>query len=338
MHEAFTQLAALSNSACYNIKAVVQQTGVNVSTLRAWEQRYGVPQPDRSAHGHRLYSPREVALVRWLKRCTDEGIAISNAVEMLRRSGTLDNAVVAAAAPDPLAATWEAHMLQLLELLDRADIRGAHRLVNHIAAQHSVDELLSLLFQPLLVELGQRWARGELCIADEHLATNFVRQRLLVLSQLYAPFADQPRLICGCATDERHEVGLLMFGTLMAARGWQVIQLGQSLTTEGLAVFLRRAAPAVVALSASLIDHLPALVEVGRLVESQESLGVQLVFGGRLFSMHPELALQMPGVYLGNDMSVAVSRTDALRTTLMAAPLRLAGIHHVGGFTAERSA
>ncbi|MFN3334677.1 MAG: MerR family DNA-binding transcriptional regulator, partial [Caldilinea sp.] len=40
----------------YNLKAVVQETGLKADTLRAWERRYGVPTPQRTDSGHRLYS------------------------------------------------------------------------------------------------------------------------------------------------------------------------------------------------------------------------------------------------------------------------------------------
>ena len=63
MNEHIKHLLSLPDTPRYNIKAVVQQTSVNISTLRAWEQRYGIPNPKRSEHGHRLYSQRDVAIM-----------------------------------------------------------------------------------------------------------------------------------------------------------------------------------------------------------------------------------------------------------------------------------
>src|SRR4051812_3679956 len=73
MIEQINNLLTLSDTPRYNIKAVVQQTQVNISTLRAWEQRYGVPHPQRSGHGHRLYSQRDIAIITWLRQCTENG-------------------------------------------------------------------------------------------------------------------------------------------------------------------------------------------------------------------------------------------------------------------------
>jgi DNA-binding transcriptional MerR regulator len=67
----------------YNIKAVVQTTGISPSTLRAWERRYNIARPQRSESGYRLYSERDIAVIRWLKTQLDAGMSISQAVAWL---------------------------------------------------------------------------------------------------------------------------------------------------------------------------------------------------------------------------------------------------------------
>jgi len=68
----------------FNTKAVVQQTGVPAPTLRAWERRYKLIAPERANNAYRLYSQRDIALIRWLKERVDTGIAISHAVALFR--------------------------------------------------------------------------------------------------------------------------------------------------------------------------------------------------------------------------------------------------------------
>lgn len=48
----------------FNIKAVVRETGIPADTLRAWERRYGVPRPERSAGRQRIYSRRDIQLIK----------------------------------------------------------------------------------------------------------------------------------------------------------------------------------------------------------------------------------------------------------------------------------
>src|SRR5690349_21194024 len=142
MLEQLAHLRSLSETPRYNIKAVVQQTHVNISTLRAWEQRYGVPSPNRSEHGHRLYSQRDIAIIKWLKQCTDEGLAISQAVQMLRDSGLLGSGAEAVLPFAPVVAAssggWSEMRAQLLDALLNANMRQAHILVNTVSTMHPV--------------------------------------------------------------------------------------------------------------------------------------------------------------------------------------------------------
>ena len=81
-------LAQFSTAPVFNTKAVARETGVPADTFRAWERRYGMPRPQRTPGGHRLYSERDIAIIRWLRDRTDEGVNISHAVLLL--TNTLD--------------------------------------------------------------------------------------------------------------------------------------------------------------------------------------------------------------------------------------------------------
>lgn len=319
MNEHVKHILALPDSPRYNIKAVVQQTGVNISTLRAWEQRYRLPSPKRSEHGHRLYSQRDVAIIKWLKQCTDEGLAISQAVSMLRDLDHDDvsptRALGSQSAPTLIprgGSNWPEIRAQLMEFLDVTDMRQAHLLVNHICTMFPIETVILELFEPIMLQIGERWIRGEITIAEEHMFSNFVRQRLLGLVQLHAPFAHGPRLICGCAPDEQHELGLLMFALLMEQRGWEVIYLGQSLEAEGIEVLLRRLAPALVCISNSMVEHMAGMLKLCQAVAALEPYRIRLSYSGPVFEHYPEFQARIPGVYLGTDLHLAVSRADQL--------------------------
>src|SRR5512145_944070 len=77
-------MATANQNPIYNLKAVVQETGLKADTLRAWERRYGLPQPERSGGGHRLYSQRDMEIIKWLIDRQEEGMSISRAVDLWR--------------------------------------------------------------------------------------------------------------------------------------------------------------------------------------------------------------------------------------------------------------
>ena len=51
------------------IRDVVERTGVGEATLRAWEQRYGFPEPERLPSGHRRYRESDVSGASGLCAC-----------------------------------------------------------------------------------------------------------------------------------------------------------------------------------------------------------------------------------------------------------------------------
>lgn len=80
----FPTLAQYSDLPMFNTKAVVQQTSVPAPTLRAWERRYKLLSPERANNDYRLYSERDIVMIRWLKERVDNGMSISQAIALFR--------------------------------------------------------------------------------------------------------------------------------------------------------------------------------------------------------------------------------------------------------------
>ena len=74
----------LSKNPIYNLKAVLKETGLKADVLRAWERRYGLPAPERTQGGHRLYSQLDIETIKWLIARQNDGFSISRAVEHWR--------------------------------------------------------------------------------------------------------------------------------------------------------------------------------------------------------------------------------------------------------------
>jgi DNA-binding transcriptional MerR regulator len=75
----------------YGIGAAARLLGVPPSTIRAWEDRYGVVSPQRSPAGRRLYSREEMEHLRFVKQLMDDGVQPSDAHRLLAehiRDGT----------------------------------------------------------------------------------------------------------------------------------------------------------------------------------------------------------------------------------------------------------
>src|SRR5512141_1452449 len=93
----------VSTTPAFNLKVVLKETGLAADTLRACERRYGLPLPNRTAGGHRLYSQRDIETIKWLMKRQAEGLSISRAVDMWKEQLSSGADPLAGAAPGTLA-------------------------------------------------------------------------------------------------------------------------------------------------------------------------------------------------------------------------------------------
>jgi DNA-binding transcriptional MerR regulator len=314
MLDELQRILSFSDAPLYNIKAVVQKTSIQTSTLRAWERRYGIPNPGRSAHGHRLYSPRDLAIITWLRQRVEEGMSIGHAVSLLQQ--TFDESQ--SKPTDHQATTlgdMDTHIdmrrLQqaLVQALLRFDLRQAHAVVNSAVAISPIEGVVLHLFQPTVSQIDLRWADGLGSVVEEHFVSNFLRQRLMGMFQIFAPLALGPRAVCACPSEEHHELGLLMFALLLQQRGWEIFYLGQSTTMDGLATCLEITRPDAVVMSATLPAVVPALIEAGRLVEQVEIKPRPIfAYSGGAFNAPNIDRNSVPGIFLMADLERATNQ------------------------------
>lgn len=321
----------------YNIGVVSRMTGIPVATLRVWERRYKFPKATRTSGGHRLYSEQELVRLRWVKASIDEGMQTSQAIRALRskeRSGRIPelgaapalavtpasvSALAKEAAPVsdalmPLAAFRD----RLLTALLNHDLVQADQLLGDALAVYPLETLILDVLRPALVAIGEGWAEGRINVATEHLASQFIRQRLMLWLISGPPVHPVRPVVLACAPDEWHEVGLLMLGVLLRRRRWPVAYLGQAVPLADLAKFVREMEPQAVVLVAMTERPARQLVDVGQWLPEAVQFGrPQIVFGGAAFVHHPELIAAIPGAYLGPTLAQSV---DALERLLLEHP------------------
>ncbi len=296
----------LTTTPIYNTRAVARETGVPPDTFRAWERRYGVPRPERTAGGHRLYSERDIAIIRWLRDRTAEGMNISHAVMLL--TSALEERV----APVAEETRGVAHLVdELVERLIVFDGPRAELLVSEAFALYPFERVLLDIIQPTMVEVGERWHRGEINVAAEHFATEFVRRKLAGLLNVFENSAQRETIVVACAPGELHDIGLLFSSLFLVRRGWHVVYLGPQVPLPDLLATVQSVRPALVCVSATTIETALEALEVARAVTSSFPQ-VHFGYGGRVFNLNPEVRQQMPGVFLGADGRSLISTVSAL--------------------------
>ena len=315
----------LATQPVYNTQAVVQRTGVPADTFRAWERRYGVPHPVRTAGNQRRYSDRDVAMIAWLRDQTRSGLTISQAIELFKVREHLEHeSTESFPAPDRSAreeASIGASSLsrstrKLVEALVDYDARTASHVLEEVLALVPVEDVCLDVLQPALYEIGARWQRGEILISGEHFATAFTIRKLGSLFNLSRPEHGRGPVVATCLEGELHEVGLLMTSLFLSRRGFRVVYLGPNLPVSDLIETVQEMRPPLVLLSASTPEGALDIARSSRVIKAALNGsgplqgGPEVGFGGKVFLDMPSLRDGVDGTFCGRDAEDAVAVID----------------------------
>jgi MerR family transcriptional regulator, light-induced transcriptional regulator len=302
----------------YTMKTVVQQTGITPTTLRAWERRYGILQPDRSDGGYRLYSEQDIALLRWLKGQVEAGVNIGRAVALLemRRQDNSDSIsnghsgqrvlrFKSTSEPNvdvPLTnmRTVDTIAQELLDVLLHFCETRAGTIFSEAFALYPMEIVTENIIVPALVEAGDRWQQNAISVVQANFVTSFLRQKVTALFMAYTQPAVGPLAVTGSAPGEWHDIGVLLVSLALRRQGWRVLYLGPNVPVAQLVDELPDLKPELVCLSATTVDNAHHLLTAAEVLTNMPEPRPRLAFGGRAFNLRPELRERYPDTFLGS--------------------------------------
>lgn len=286
----------------FPIGRVAELTGISPVTLRAWERRYGLPVPHRTASGHRLFSMAEVEQLRRVLTLMESGYSISRAVERIRaeeeHGGRFDE--------DEQEYKWPTYRQRLLEAVDNFDTTALDSAYNEPLTLFPVDLVIDEVLLPVLEQIGSEWEQRDDGIAREHFFSNYLRNKIGTRFNHEVQRRHGPALILACLPGESHELGLMLAGLVAAARGYRVLYLGSNLPLSQLQPVATRTTPAGIALSGTTVEWDAKLEKDLRdLVPSVPS---PVYVGGDLAENYPG-PLRAVGVFpVGRDFREGIER------------------------------
>lgn len=302
----------MKNTPTFNLKAVIQMTGLSADTLRAWERRYHLPEPERTPGGQRIYSQRDISILQWLMIKQSEGLSISNAVGLwndLFNNGndpleedrpSMANQIVnfsngeMGTSLDSLRGQWKQACLDFNESL-------ANQVSNTAFAIASPELVCNEIFMKGLSELGEGWYQGEVTVEQEHFASGLVLRRLGSLISSTPPSNRNETILICCTTGERHSLPTTYLTFLLRRRGYKVIELGADVPHSHLQETVQKIHPQLVILSA---QQLVNAVELKRTAQTLANT-VPVGYGGRIFKTSPSLIKGIPAFFLGDMLEEA---------------------------------
>ncbi|MGQ3353319.1 MAG: MerR family transcriptional regulator [Phreatobacter sp.] len=255
----------------HDISALARRTGVSVSTIRAWEARYELVRPARSAGGHRLYSDNDAERVALFKELTDLGhrprdLASLPTDDLARMRSTAQTEPI-------MFGQLVSALRRAMRLRDRA---GFHR---HLVAAFALLPPIEAagLYSFCLQQIGTLWEDGTFSVADEHIFSFTARNVIIAATQTRPTLISAGPIGFATIEGEHHEHGLLAGAFLAASAGVQTVYFGTSIPTDHLAEAARR--DALKALLISIVH----VSDVGELVRKVMHLGGLLDQGTQLW-------------------------------------------------------
>lgn len=310
-----------SKSPAFNLKAVLLETGLAADTLRAWERRYGLPTPNRSAGGHRLYSQYDIETIKWLIARQAEGLSISRAVEMWNEhiasgldplagysSSGLSSAQTtsANAAPDT---TLDMIRTQWITACMNYNESNAEQALNKAFSIFPVESVCMEVLQKGMSEIGGLWYENRASVQQEHFASSLAMRRIdALLSASPAPTRPQTILI-GCPAREWHTFTPLMLSLFLRRRGLNVIYLGANVPAERFEETISKVKASLVILVAHSLTSAATLQTTAF---SLLGLNTPVGYGGRIFTMRNSLTEYIPGYYLGNAVDTSLDQVEKI--------------------------
>jgi DNA-binding transcriptional MerR regulator len=227
----------------HRIAEASRLTGVAPPVLRAWEARYGVPTPQRTRAGYRVFDGEDVALITAMRDLVSRGVAPAEAARLAR-------AARARGEPDHEARALEVARIRLRAALDVWDGETADQIIERLLLTFGLAAALNRVLLPYLHELGERWARGEVTVSHEHFASGVVRARLVACARPWCD-APGPLALLACAPGESHDIGLVGFGLVLHGHfGWRISYLGADAPIDDTARAVAELRPSAVVISA----------------------------------------------------------------------------------------
>jgi MerR family transcriptional regulator, light-induced transcriptional regulator len=297
------------------ILVVSRQTGLSMETLRAWERRYGFPTPERRpGSNRRLYSEADVIRLKAICAAIDAGYRIGDAID--KTVPELESmAGIVTESRDSSSAQDSATIASLIDLLARDEIARVEDELRRVATVLGPKRFVAEYAHPFVVEVGAAWAKGQLAIRHEHLATECVTMRLQHLLAGYQDNEGKPHVLLATLPGETHSLGLLMVALYLSVRSAKTRLLGASTPVDQIVEATRVLRAEVVGLTISPTADVKATRKAVAALRRELPEHIPLWLGGGGAS---HVSVKHPNVHIITSWEAVDSALDAWQSSASA--------------------
>ncbi|NJN41413.1 MAG: MerR family transcriptional regulator [Flammeovirgaceae bacterium] len=207
----------------YSIKELEKLSGIKAHTIRIWEKRHQIIEPNRTSTNIRYYSDADLKKIINVSLLNNHGVKISRIAEM--------DAVELNSKIQELTSQSTEHQVQIDALvlaMISLEEEKFEKTLSGMILRFGFEQTVVEILYPFLEKIGILWQTNQITPAQEHFISNLVRQKMMVaIDGLELPPKDSPKAVLFLPENELHEIGLLFYYYLAKKNGIRTYYLGQ---------------------------------------------------------------------------------------------------------------
>jgi len=208
----------------YSIKELEQLSGIKAHTIRIWEKRHRIIEPERTSTNIRFYSDNDLKKIINVSLLNNNGIKISKIADMTLEEMNQKVLEISELRNDALI-----HIDQLVVAMIDMEEEMFEKILNSLILRYGFERVITEMVYPFLEKIGILWQTQNITPAHEHFISNLIRQKIIVaIDALPIPPKSAKKIVLYLPEGELHEMGLLFYHFLVRKAGLRSYYLGQS--------------------------------------------------------------------------------------------------------------
>lgn len=221
----------------FSIKNLENISGIKAHTIRIWEKRYNLLEPERTDTNIRRYSLDSLRKLLNITLLYNHGIKISKIANLSEKEIPFLVREIA------LKSNSEQVSINAFKLsMVNFDITMFDATYDELLAKNEFNFIYLNIFVPLMSGLGILWQTGAISPSHEHFITNLIKQKIHIQTEIMQrdsmPKINASTFVLYLPDNEIHELSILFINYFILSKGYKTILLGQSIPTMSLKTLL----------------------------------------------------------------------------------------------------
>ncbi len=208
----------------YSIKELERLSGIKAHTIRIWEKRHQLIEPQRTKTNIRYYSDDDLKKIINVSVLNNNGVKISRIIKL-----SLDEINQQVSELSEKQNSIDIYIEQLIVALVDMDEEQFEKMLGQLTIKFGFEKMILEIIYPFLEKIGVLWLTNNITPAQEHFITHLIRQKMIVaIDGLPLAPKDANKAILFLPENELHELSLLFYYYITKKKGLRIYYLGQT--------------------------------------------------------------------------------------------------------------